>query len=159
MRNARKFLSAVFLFGLGLGLTVLPLPASSGSPQESQDGADEVPAYHAKAPLGELPATMNPEEFSNPVVRNSYTVAAKIKKVLYQQPCYCHCDKSKGHNSLLDCFASQHGSGCGTCIYEDLYSYEQTNKGKTATQIREGIIKGEWKTVDTGKYQQPLEAK
>jgi hypothetical protein len=86
-------------------------------------------------------------------------VAAKVKKVLYQQPCYCHCDKSKGHTSLLDCFASQHGSGCGTCIYEDFYSYEQSNKGKTAAQIREGIIKGEWKTVDVMKYQQPLPAK
>jgi hypothetical protein len=160
MRNARKFLRPVFLFGAGLTLTLLPLPAASGSPQEAQTGADDaVPAYHAKAPQGELPETMNPEEFSNPVVRNAYTVAAKIKKVLYQQPCYCHCDKSKGHTSLLDCFASQHGSGCGTCIYEDLYSYEQSNKGKSAAQIREGIIKGEWKTVDATKYQQPLPSK
>ena len=152
MRNASKFLGAAFLFGMGLMLTLLPLPASSGSPQEPQTGADEVPAYHAKAPEGELPATMNPEEFNNPVVRNAYTVAAKIKKVLYQQPCYCHCDRSQG-------FASQHGSGCGTCIYEDFDSYEQSSKGKSAAQIRDGIIKGEWKTVDAKKYEQPLPEK
>jgi hypothetical protein len=159
MRNLSKLLSATFLFGLGLTLAILPLTAESGSPQEPQAGADDVPAYHAKAPEGDLPETMNPEEFSNPIVRNAYTVAGKVKNVLYQQPCYCHCDKSKGHTSLLDCFASQHGSGCGTCIYEDFYSYEQSNKGKTAAQIREGIIKGEWKTVDVMKYQQPLPAK
>ncbi|HYL84959.1 MAG TPA: CYCXC family (seleno)protein [Candidatus Angelobacter sp.] len=155
----RKLLSAGFLFCAGLILTILPQPAASGSRQEPQAGADDaVPAYHAKAPQGELPETMNPELFSDPLVKNAYAVAAKIKKTLYQQPCYCHCDKSKGHTSLLDCFASQHGSGCGTCIYEDFYSYEQANKGKTAAQIREGIIKGEWKTVDATKYQKPAPA-
>ena len=101
---------------------------------------------------------MSPELFKQPVVQNAYAVAAKIKATLYQQPCYCHCDKHKGHTSLLDCFTSNHGSSCGTCIYEDFYSYEQTRKGKTAAQIREGIIKGEWKSTDAAKYQKPLPA-
>jgi len=46
-----------------------------------------------------------------------------------------------GHKSLLDCFASKHGSGCGTCIYEDFYTFEQSGKGKSAAEIRAGIIK------------------
>jgi hypothetical protein len=142
---------------------MIPQPAASGSLQDAnvpQNAAeDAVPAYHAKPPQGELPETMNPELFSDPVVQNAYAVAAKIKKTLYQQPCYCHCDRSQGHTSLLDCFASKHGAGCGTCIYEDFYSYEQTRKGRTAGQIRKGIIKGEWKSVDATKYQQPLPAK
>ncbi len=44
-------------------------------------------------------------------------------------------------------------------MYEDFYSYEQSRKGKTAAQIRAGIIKGEWQSVDAAKYQQPLPAK
>jgi hypothetical protein len=36
---------------------------------------------------------------------------------------------------------------------EALYSYEQTRKGKTPTQIREGIERGDWQHVDTAKYQ------
>ena len=163
MQGIRKLWSGAIVFGLALAFILIPQPASSGSPQASnvpQPGtADAVPAYHAQAPKGELPATMSPELFSNPIVQNAYAVAAKVKKTLYQQPCYCHCDRSKGHTSLLDCFASAHGSECGTCIYEDLYSYEQARKGKTAAQIREGIIKGEWKSVDATKYQQPLPAK
>jgi len=163
MREIRKFAGAAFLFGLALVLTLIPQPAASSSPQSAnapQSGADDsVPAYHAKPPQSELPETLSPELFSDPVVQNAYAVAAKIKKTLYQQPCYCHCDRSQGHKSLLDCFASRHGSGCGTCIYEDLYSYEQSRKGKSAAQIREGIIKGEWKTVDATKYQQPLAEK
>jgi hypothetical protein len=157
------FLSAVALFGFALGLVLVPQQAASKSPQSAnspQAAADEaVPAYHAQAPRGELPETMNPEFFSDPVVQNAYAIAAKIKKTLYQQPCYCHCDRSQGHASLLDCFASKHGSVCGTCIYEDFYSYEQARKGKSAAQIRAGIIKGEWKSVDATKYQTPLPAR
>jgi len=151
------FVGAAVLLALALALLLVPQPAASPLPQAATD--DSVPAYHAKPPQGALPEIMNPELFSDPVVQNAYAVAAKIKKTLYQQPCYCHCDRSQGHTSLLDCFASRHGSGCGTCIYEDLYSYEQARKGKSAAQIREGIIKGEWQKVDATKYQQPLAEK
>ena len=158
-----RFLSAAALFGFALGLVLVPQRAGSSSPQgvnSPQSAIDEpVPAYHAQAPQRPLPATMNPELFTDPVVQNAYALAAKIKKTLYQQPCYCHCDRSQGHGSLLDCFASKHGSECGTCIREDLYAYEQSRKGKSAAQIREGIIKGEWQSVDTAKYQKPLSSK
>src|SRR6266576_3921079 len=158
-----RFLSAAALFGFALGLVLIPERAASKSSQganPTQSAANEpVPAYHRQAPQAALPATMSPEFFPDPLVQNAYAVAAKIKKTLYQQPCYCHCDRSKGHASLLDCFASEHGSGCGTCIYEDFYSYEQVHKGKTAGQIREGIIKGKWKSVDATKYRQPLFAR
>jgi len=158
-----RLLGAVALFCFALGLVLAPQQAASKSPQDAnspQAAADEpVPAYHAQPPPGELPATMNSDLFTDPVVQNAYAVAAKIKKALYQQPCYCHCDRSQGHKSLLDCFASKHGSGCGTCIYEDFYTFEQLGKGKTAAQIRAAIIRGEWKSVDATKYQQPLPTK
>ena len=157
-----KVLSGITILGLALGLALISQQAASGMPEEAsqpQSSVDELPAYHAQAPKGELPATMDPGLFTDPVVQNAYAVAARIKKALYQQPCYCHCDRSQGHKSLLDCFASKHGSGCGTCIYEDFYTYEQSQKGKSAAQIRAGIIKGEWKTVDATKYRQPLPEK
>jgi hypothetical protein len=156
----RKFLSVAALICIALGLQVVPQQAASQSPEAPnapQSAAEEaVPAFHAHAPQGELPATMDPGLFTDPVVQNAYAVAAKIKKALYQQPCYCHCDRNQGHASLLDCFASKHGSQCGTCLYEDFYAFEQSSKGKRAAQIRAGIIKGEWKSVDATKYQQPL---
>ena len=156
MHNVGGIGSAIALFGVALALAFVPVEASSGSSQEPAEQDNSIPAYHLLAPKGELPETLNPENFSDPLVKNAYAVAAKVKKTLFQQPCYCHCDRSKGHTSLLDCFSSEHGSGCGTCIYEDLYAYEQVHKGKTAAQIREGIIKGEWKSVDATKYRQPL---
>lgn len=160
MGTIQKFLLSTVLFCLAMGLLLLPQRAASESPQEqstAQSQTEEpVPAFHSQAPQGTLPATMNPDLFSDPVVQNAYQVAAKIKRTLYQQPCYCHCDRSQSHTSLLDCFASKHGAGCNICIYEDFYSYEQSRKGKTAAQIRAGIMKGEWQSVDASKYQSPL---
>ena len=162
MAGNQKFLGGAILFGLALGLVLVPQQAASTLPQDAslpQSAADEgVPAYHAQAPREELPSTMDPELFSDPVVQNAYAVAARIKKVLYQQPCYCHCDRSQGHKSLLDCFASNHGSECGVCLSEALYTYEQSRQGKTAAQIRQGIQHGEWRKVDISKYQTPLAA-
>ena len=165
MRNRGncRFLGGAILFGLALALVLVPPQATPKTPQGAnspQSPADEsVPAYHGQAPQGELPATMDPALFTEPIVQNAYAVAAKIKNILYQQPCYCHCDRSHGHTSLLDCFASKHGSGCGTCIYEDFYAFEGSRKGKSAEQIRAGIIKGEWKSIDAAKYQKLAPAK
>ena len=162
-KSVRSFLSAGTIFGLAFGLAVVPYKAASRTQQDassSQSASDDaVPAFHAQPPVGELAATMDPGLFTDPVVQNAYAVAGKVKKTLYQQPCYCHCDRSQGHKSLLDCFASKHGAGCGTCIYEDFYAYEQSQKGRSAAQIRASIIKGDWKTVDATKYQQRLPEK
>ena len=163
MFPARKLLGIAALCGLAMAFAVLPERAASVSPAGQgtpQSGTTEpVPAYHDRAPSGALPSTVNADFFSDPFVQNAYTVAARIKKTLYQQPCYCHCDRSQGHGSLLDCFASKHGAGCNICISEDFYAYEQLRKGKTAAQIRAGIIRGDWQSVDLTKYQQPLPAK
>ena len=80
-----------------------------------------------------------------------YAMAAKVKPVLYQQPCYCRCDREVGHTSLLDCFGDNHGSICDVCKKEAVYSYQQTKLGKSAAEIRAGIMAGKWKQVDLAK--------
>ncbi len=79
---------------------------------------------------------------------HAYELAAKIPNVIYQQPCYCFCDRGMGHNSLHSCFAGSHGAECATCLKELYYSYTMHKQGKTAKQIRAGVIKGEWKSID-----------
>jgi hypothetical protein len=153
MNVINKFLLCAILPAFALALAFVPQRVASDPPQDP--GADRVPAFHAQPPEGTLPSTMSPGLFTDPVIKNAYAAAARVKKNLYQQPCYCYCDRSQGHGSLLDCFASKHGSGCGTCIQEALYTYEQSRKGKTAAQIRAGIERGDWKSVDLSKYQKP----
>jgi len=147
----------------GAILCVAGLSVAIAAPRaisELAQGTEEpVPAFHNQAPQSQLPDTVSPTEFSDVVVQNAYILAGRVKKILYQQPCYCHCDRSHGHKSLLDCFASKHGPACGVCMREAIYSYEQAHHGKTAAQIRAGIEHGEWQQVDMTKYQTPLPAK
>lgn len=146
---------------LALALAAIPEGASSDSRARSAQAApaEPVPAFHNSVPAGPLPATLSPSLFTDPVAENAYSLAARIKKILYQQPCYCHCDQSQGHTSLLDCYVSKHAAVCGICEREDFYAYEQSRKGKTGAQIRDDIERGDWQGVDIGKYQSPLPAK
>lgn len=150
-----KTVGGILLTGLALAMVAI-VPQRVASRAAQNDAEEPVPAYHKEAPQGPLPSTMSPSLFANVVVQNAYAISARVKKILYQQPCYCHCDRSQGHGSLLDCFASKHASECNICIGEGFYAYEQSKKGKTAAQIRAGIEHGEWQRVDMTKYQTPL---
>src|ERR1700739_4383512 len=145
MGAKNRIICGLLLCTAALGLAIAAPRAAS---QLAQNGQETLPAFHSEPPQGQLPETLSPSQFSNVVVQNAYTLAARVKKVLYQQPCYCHCDRSQGHTSLLDCFASTHGSECGVCMREAVYSYEQSKRGKTPAKIRAGIEHGEWREVD-----------
>lgn len=153
MQTRREWMAGAALFAAAMLVVLTPSGASSNVAPAPGQSEESVPAFHAQPPTGALPDTLDPARFENPIVKNAYAEAAKVKKVLYQQPCYCHCDRSQGHGSLLDCFTSTHGSMCNVCMGEALYSYEQTRKGKTPAQIRDGIEKGDWQHVDLSKYQ------
>jgi hypothetical protein len=158
MKNIYKLMGVFALVACGAALAVVPqFAAAPAQPQQQQPPAaapaEPVPAFHAQPATGELPPTMEPSIFHDKLVFNAYVVAGRSKKVLYQEPCYCHCDRSNGHGSLLDCFAGTHGAGCDICQKEAFYVYEQTRRGKTPAQIREGIIRGDWQKVVTAKYE------
>ncbi|HEY7855628.1 MAG TPA: CYCXC family (seleno)protein [Terriglobales bacterium] len=120
-----------------------------GARAQQASAPADVPAYHATpAKIAALPKTLPPTTFTDPRVQAAYALAAKVRGVLYQEPCYCHCDKEIGHHSLLDCFAGDHASICETCMMEGVYAYQQTKAGKTPGQIRAAIERGEWKNVN-----------
>jgi hypothetical protein len=109
--------------------------------------ADEVPAYHPAAPLkvSALPpvlagAKLTGSNFQYAWQVHVYQQAAKVSAVLYQLPCYCHCDRALGHTSLRSCFEGLHGAECSTCAKEGFYAYQQTKLGKTPAQIRDAIM-------------------
>jgi len=113
-----------------------------------------IPHFNAPPlPSDKLPAILTRDQLwggnaQYPYQIHAYELAAKIPKVIYQQPCYCYCDRGMGHSSLHSCFSGTHGAQCGTCMKELYYSYTMYKQGKTAKQIRAGIIKGDWKSVD-----------
>jgi hypothetical protein len=120
-----------------LFFAVMLASAPWASSQEEAQG--QVPAFNAGPPAKgtKLPALLTKDQLW----------AAKIPNVIHQQPCYCYCDRM-GHKSLHSCFEGTHGAQCATCLKELYYSYTQHQKGRTAAQIRKGIIAGEWKQVN-----------
>ena len=118
-------------------------------------GQGDVPAHHTAPPAKDTklpPILPAPERwgpsFKYPVQLHAYELAEKIPLVLYQQPCYCRCDRSAGHTSLHSCFESTHGANCAACMREAFYAYQMSKQKKTPAQIREGIMRGDWEKID-----------
>src|ERR1700761_6921256 len=119
------------------------------------DPANDIPAYHASAPLkvSSLPAILSGAQLSGPEFRfpwqaHTYMKAAKVSSVLYQLPCNCRCDKALGHTSLRSCFEGLHGAECSTCAKEGVFAYDQTKAGKTPAQIRAAISRHEYESIN-----------
>ena len=152
VRAERGLRSPRFTAGSTAQATIPRTMSQSGA----ESPANSIPAYHPAPPKGPLPATLPAQGFSDPLTKKAYAIAAKIKPVLYQLPCYCRCDRAAGHTSLLSCYGDTHGSECEICKKELFYAYEQHRKGKTPPQIRAGIIHGDWQKVNLAKYAPPL---
>lgn len=120
--------------------------------------ADDIPAYHAAPPAkgAVVPPVMSGAQLTGPNFVYPwqvavYKIAAREGRVIYQLPCYCHCDRALGHQSLHSCFEGTHGAECSTCAKEAIYAYRMTMQGKTVAEIRAGIEKQEFETIDLNK--------
>ena len=141
-----KYFLAVFALILAAGITY---------GQWSDGAANPVPAYHSSPPPkgAKLHPILTQKQLEDygltlPAQREAYKAAAKDSSMFYQMPCYCYCDRHQGHKSLRSCFEGTHGANCSTCAQEALYTYQMTRKGWSAKQIRDGIIRGDFKQID-----------
>lgn len=66
---------------------------------------------HPEPPPGaSFPATLSPALFVGKAAA-AYQVAREIPGTLARIYCYCRCDKTVGHKSLVYCFSDDHGAG------------------------------------------------
>jgi hypothetical protein len=137
-------------------LAVFALTAASYA--QWANPADDVPAYHPSAPLNihALPpilhgAQLTGPNFSYPWQVHVYKLAAEVPGVIYQLPCNCRCDREFGHTSLHSCFENTHGTECSTCAKEGFYAYYKTKAGWTPAQIRAGIARHDYESIDLSK--------
>jgi Protein of unknown function with PCYCGC motif len=147
-------LAVPFLIVAGYAVPLANLPSHAVHAQYS-DPQEDVPAYHPQPPVkGQtLPPILSGNQLTGPFFREKWQVevykeAAQISTVLYQLPCYCRCDRALGHTSLHSCFEGTHGAICATCAAEEAYAYKMTKLGKTPQQIRQGIERGDYKSID-----------
>jgi hypothetical protein len=81
-----------------------------------------------------LPAS----KFSGRAAR-SYGLAKEIPEVCCKLFCYCGCDYSDDHTSLLDCFTTIHGEACPICQEEVIDAYHLKKSSKTISEIQDAI--------------------
>jgi Protein of unknown function with PCYCGC motif len=144
-------LIAILIFTAAAAVVALPA-APQGTAANGTQPAQKIPAFHSAPPAKRLADTLDPKQFKDVSTQNAYAMAAKVKNVLYQQPCFCYCDTNDGHHSLYDCFVTDHGASCSICRMEGIFAYEQTLKGQTPAQIRKEILNDDWKKIDLRDY-------
>ena len=154
MTRALLTLALPVLIVVGYVMPISNLPSHAVHAQ-FDDPAQDVPAYHAAAPApGQtLPPILSGKQLTGQFFREKWQVAvykqaAQIPNVLYQLPCYCRCDRALGHTSLHSCFEGTHGAICETCAAEEAYAFKMTKAGKTPAQIRQGIERGDYRSID-----------
>lgn len=96
----------------------------------------QTPADAAGA--GQAAGTLDPRLFAGPV-REAYATARSHPALLARLHCYCGCDKTDGHRSLLDCFRDRHGSRCEICVGEAQEAKRLFKRGTTVDQIRDAL--------------------
>jgi Protein of unknown function with PCYCGC motif len=146
----RSIASVAFIVVLGM----IPLLNDNEISQRSDKttNAERSPAYHDGPPAEPIPATLDARLFrKNRSAFVAYTLAGQTREILYQVPCYCGCDKSQGHKSLLDCFTGEHGVLCRLCQKELLFCYQQHQKRKSPNQIRLALAEGKAADVNLPK--------
>jgi hypothetical protein len=86
----------------------------------------------------QLRITLDPQGFQG-TARQAYEVAERDPALLAQLHCYCGCDKTLGHKSLLDCFRDTHGSTCAICCGEAIDAEAMAGRGMPIEQIRDTL--------------------
>jgi hypothetical protein len=155
MKRRRKkpeqdWLGLTLLIAFGVVVVALASVLFFYLPHQARLGheARRVPPFFATAAAAEpLPAVLESRMFDEPRIQSAYAMARQKPAILAQQPCYCGCDR-QGHRSLLDCFKSEHAAKCSICIREANYAREQDANGKCAVDIRNNIIRTDWKSLE-----------
>jgi Protein of unknown function with PCYCGC motif len=89
-------------------------------------------------PAEQLRITLDPQNFQGNV-REAYEIARRNPALLAQLHCYCGCDRTLGHKSLLDCYRDTHGSKCAVCVGEARDAEAMAGQGMPIEQIRDAL--------------------
>ena len=108
-----------------------------GSPHSSADAIEQV-AGPASDGGANARLTLDPKLFQGEV-REAYQIAERNPALLAQLHCYCGCDRTDGHKSLLDCYRDKHGSTCAICVGEARQAEVLAKQGMPVEQIRDSL--------------------
>ena len=69
----------------------------------------------------------------------AYAIAARMPQTLDGIHCFCACDVSIGHHSLLSCFEDDHGAACEVCQIEATIAAGVLDRQGTLAEARAAV--------------------
>ncbi|MEO8433220.1 MAG: PCYCGC motif-containing (lipo)protein [Acidobacteriota bacterium] len=112
------------------------------APAAAQAGASPAagPSRNACSACVERAAIIDASRFAtwnDTDVRKAYEVARKYPDTLDQIHCFCECKESprEHHKTLLTCFTTEHGAGCGICQHEAMLAGKLKDEGASDEEV------------------------
>jgi hypothetical protein len=118
-----------------------PAPAAaSAKPSSSPSAPPQSSSPTASAATGKKPRAevLNPDQFFG-MAMIGYAAAKAAPEVMENLFCYCGCDLTDSHTSLLDCFTSIHGVDCHICQDEAQIALRLHKQGLPMLKIQQQI--------------------
>lgn len=103
----------------------------------SQLLANAQPDAKAAAPT-QRKEVLDPSKFYG-LASFGYAAAKTCPEVMEKIFCYCGCDLTDSHVSLLDCFTSIHGVDCHICQEEAILARKMHSDGSSIVDIQKAI--------------------
>lgn len=130
------------------------IKAGAEAAETKTSPAARTSAANKTAAAPKLKPVMDPEGFFGKASAG-YEAAKKVPEICAKVFCYCGCDLTDSHQSLLDCFTSDHGADCPVCQDEAIMAMTLNSQGKTLAQIQRAIDE---KFVKEYPYDNPSKA-
>jgi hypothetical protein len=93
---------------------------------------------------GEVRPTLEPFLFRGKVAK-AYSIAKGNRELLDSIYCYCHCERTLGHKSLLTCFVDTHAAECDICQDQAIFAFSRHEDGLSFRQVRKAVDEKFWR--------------
>jgi hypothetical protein len=111
------------------------IAANNTSSAGGNQPPEPVLAPNSQAPTKPV---LNPNQYFGKA-KAGYAAAKECPEICAKLFCYCGCDNTDEHISLLDCFTSDHGVDCYICQEEALVALQMKKKGQGLAEIQKVI--------------------
>lgn len=111
-----------------------------GTPSAKAGGKEpaSAKAESVKPPAKKRAEVLDPNQFFG-MAMIGYAAAKQAPEVMENLFCYCGCDLTDSHISLLDCFTSIHGVDCHICQEEAQIALKMHKQGDSMVKIQRRI--------------------
>jgi hypothetical protein len=136
---------------LMLGLSLLFSASDAGAGENTEAGKDSAkqtaPASdssQANAEKDKSKGAADRQEVLEPgrffgMASFGYAAARAKPEIMEKLFCYCGCDLTDKHQTLLDCFTSMHGVDCHICQEEAILAVKMDREGASMADIQKAV--------------------